>query len=155
MYVFLPAPGSTLQQFEQELTPTNWGEWLSRFESRAGHVGLPRIQVASKTDIKPALKDIGLNRVFDSFAGLSALVLGVGAKLTSVSQSTALKVDERGTEAISVGILGGVAGGVQGGRLGQPPPLFEMIINRPFFFAIMNEHTKQLIFLGAVTCPNC
>jgi hypothetical protein len=43
---------------------------------------------------------------------------------------------------------GGVAGGMIGG---PPPPLpFKMITNRPFFFAILNKPTGQLLFLGAV-----
>lgn len=75
-----------------------------------------------------------------------------GAKLTSASQSTSLKVDERGTEAISIGVSGGVVGGVPGGGFVPPPP-FEMIINRPFFFAIAHQPTGQLLFLGAVVEP--
>ncbi len=155
MYIFLPSQDLSLSEFEKELTPESWPEWLSRFESRVGYVALPRIQVASKTDIRPTLREIGVTRIFDTFESLLPIEPVVGAKLTSVSQSTTLKVDERGTEAISIGVFGGVVGGVQGGRLGTPPPPFEMVVDRPFFFAIANERTKQLIFLGAVVCPNC
>ncbi len=44
-------------------------------------------------------------------------------------------------------------GGVSGGQLAPSPKPFEMIVNRPFFFAIAQEHTGQLLFLGAVAEP--
>jgi serpin B len=66
-----------------------------------------------------------------------------------------LKVDESGTEAVSILMVGGVIGGVPGGQLGgpPPPPPFKMIMNRPFLFAIVDKPTGQLLFLGAVMEP--
>jgi serine protease inhibitor len=151
MYVFLPSKDSTLGNFEGSLSPSNWQEWKSQFKSRLGEVGLPRFKVDSNFDVRSTLEDLGLSRAFQNLRAFSPLV-PYGAKLTSASQSTSLKVDERGTEAISIGVSGGVVGGVPGGGFVPPPP-FEMIINRPFFFAIAHQPTGQLLFLGAVVEP--
>lgn len=70
-------------------------------------------------------------------------------------QKSQLKVDESGTEAVSIGVVGGVPGGVAAGMIGgpPPPPPFKMIMSRPFFFVIVNKPTAQLLFLGAVMEP--
>lgn len=152
MYVFLPSEASNLTRFENSLTPENWNAWLSRFESRPGHVGLPKFGITSSVNIRSALESMGVSRAFNTLEAFSPLA-SQGVMLTSASQNTSLKVDEQGTEGISIGLIAGVVGGVMGGRLGPPPKPFEMIVNRPFFFAIANSQTKQLLFLGAVVEP--
>lgn len=152
MYVFLPSETSNLTQFERLLSAEKWQEWLSRFESRPGHLGFPRFEVATNLNVRSALQGLGLQRAFKTLAAFP-LLAPEGAKLSSASQNTSLKVDEQGTEAISVGLLTGVVGGVMGGRMGPPPKPFEMIVNRPFFFAIADDQTKQLLFMGAVVEP--
>ena len=153
MYVFLPSKDSNLSEFERTLTTENWQTWTSEFESRLGVVELPRFQTSSGFDLRAGLEEIGLKRVFETAGAFLPLVPVDGATLVSASQSTTLKVNERGTEAISIGLMGGVPGGVAGGQMGPPPKPFEMIVNRPFFFAIEHERTGQLLFLGAVLEP--
>jgi serine protease inhibitor len=99
------------------------------------------------------LKGIGVARAFETFSTFSPIAPLTGAKLTAAIQKTNIKVDERGTEATSVGLMAGVLGGIIGGIQGPPPKPFEMIVNRPFFFAIADDSTGQLLFLGAVLEP--
>lgn len=152
MYVFLPSKDSSLSEFEKSLTPANWQDWMTHFESRPGLLGLPRFQIETGFDVRAALEGLGVKRAFESFAAFSPIVPLDGLKLTSAIQKTSLKVDEQGTEATSVSIMMGVIGGIMVSQ-GPPPKPFEMIVNRPFFFAIENNQTQQLLFLGAVVEP--
>lgn len=155
MLIFLPSEHSSLKEFEQILNAENWQSWQSRFASRAGEVGLPRLQMETRFDVRAALEELGVKRAFATFAAFSPIVPLDGARLENAIQKTQLKVDEHGTEAVSIGMVGGVVGGVAGGAMGgpPPPPPFKMIMNRPFFFAIVNRPTGQLLFLGAVMEP--
>jgi serpin B len=155
MYVFLPTEDSSLKELEQTLTAKNWQEWLSQFVSREGMVGLPKFKTETGFDVSAALQELGVRRIFEQFAALRpAVTIPEGARLTNALQKTEISVDEKGTEAISVGIAGGVPGGVAGGIPGQERPKpFVMIVNRPFFFAIRHNPTGQLLFLGAVVEP--
>jgi serine protease inhibitor len=155
MLVFLPREDSTLKEFEQSLDAAHWQNWQSKFDSHEGTVGLPRIQLQTGFDVRAALKEIGVNRAFDTFAAFRPIVPLDGARLENAIQKTQLKVDESGTEAVSILMVGGVIGGVPGGQLGgpPPPPPFKMIMNRPFLFAIVDKPTGQLLFLGAVMEP--
>jgi len=155
MLIFLPSETSSLKEFEQTLDAEQWKNWQSKFESRMGTAGLPRLQMETGFDVRAALKELGVNRAFDTFAAFRPIVPLDGARLENAIQKTQLKLDEHGTEAVSIGMAGGVIGGVAGGMFGgpPPPPPFKMIMNRPFFFAILNKPTGHLLFLGAVMEP--
>ena len=154
MYVFLPAEDSSLKELEQTLTAKNWQERLSQFGSREGMVGLPRFKTETGFDVRAALKELGVKRIFEEFSALRpGLTIPEGARLTNAVQKTELSVDEKGTEAISESYSGGVPGGVPGGTIGERPKPFVMIMNHPFFFAIRHNPTGQLLFLGAIVEP--
>jgi serpin B len=153
MCVILPSEDSSLAELEQSLTATNWQNWQHEFSSRLGHLGLPRFQIETGFDVRAALQGLGVTRAFETFVAFSPIAPVTGAKLTSAIQKTNIKIDERGTEATSVGMVGGVLGGIIGTIGGSPPKPFEMIVDRPFFFAIADEKTNQLLFLGAVVEP--
>jgi serpin B len=155
MYVFLPAEDSSLKELEQTLTAKNWQEWLSQFNFREGMVGLPKFKTETGFDVRAALRELGVKRIFEQFTALQpAVTIPEGARLAGAIQKTELSVDEEGTEAISVVFAGGIPGGVAGGMPGQERPKpFVMIVDRPFFFAIRHNPTGQLLFMGAVVEP--
>ena len=67
--------------------------------------------------------------------------------ISSVLQSTYLKVDEKGSEAAAVtatAITTSVA------RRERP---FQMIVDRPFFCAIADRRSGALLFVGAIYDP--
>jgi serine protease inhibitor len=155
MFVFLPREDSSQKEFEQSLDTAHWQNWQSKFESRLGTVGLPRLQMDTGFDVRAALMELGVERAFETIAAFRPIVPLDGARLENAIQETRLKVDEHGTEAVSIGLMGAVLGGVPGGQIGgpPPPPPFKMIMNRPFFFAIVDQATGQLLFLAAVMEP--
>jgi len=158
MYVLLPAPDSSLSELEQSIDSTNWSEWLKQFAWRMGRVGLPKFAIETGFDARALISLLGVKRAFNnstSFASFYPARFG-GAWLTAAIQKTTLRTDERGTEATSVGLVGGVPGGVAGGSAGglpPPPPPFEMIVDRPFFFAIADRPTGEILFMCAVVDP--
>jgi serine protease inhibitor len=151
MYVFLPDEDSSLKEFEQSLTADNWASWVSSLSSREGYLELPRFHSVYRADVKTILTDLGVQRAFTAFSSFAPLVENSGgAALTRVLQVISLKVDEKGTEVVSAGISGGVIGGISGGPRPEP---FRMIVNRPFFFAICDNQTHAILYMGAITDP--
>ena len=149
MYVFLPSTESSLKELEQTLSARNWQEWVSQFRSREGMLGLPKFKIGTSFDAGAALQELGVRRIFEELAALRPVIGIEGARLTEARQVTDVSVDEKETEAISVTMVGGVVGGIGA----EPPKPFEMIVDRPFFFAIRHNSTGQLLFLGAVVEP--
>lgn len=79
------------------------------------------------------------------------LVGPAGGTLTRVQEGTSMTVDETGAEILSCSAIGGVIGGLCGKC--PPPPLFQMIVNRPFFFWIVDARSNQTLYLGSVVEP--
>jgi serine protease inhibitor len=87
---------------------------------------------------------------FDSFHSFApAVTNSEGAKLTRSVSVILLSVDEKGTEVVTTMMTGSVVGGIEG----SPPPPFQMMVNRPIFFAICDRKTKAILYLGAIVEP--
>lgn len=151
MYIFLPEEDSSLKDFEQFLTADNWAAWVADLSSREGYLELPRFRSEYRADVQMILRDFGMQRAFTTFSSFAPLVENPeGAALTRVLQVISLKVDEKGTEVVSAGIVGGVIGGISTGPRPEP---FRMIVDRPFFFAICDNQTHAILYMGAITDP--
>ena len=62
-----------------------------------------------------------------------------------------VEVNEEGTEAAAVSAVHAVALSM---RPTKPPRTFEMIVDRPFFFAIRDDLTNTILFMGSVEEPD-
>jgi serpin B len=151
MYIFLPDSDSDLRQVEQVLTDENWSRWLSQMAEHEGHLKLPRFSLQYRAEISQVLVDLGMPQVFYPVSSFSPLVMNPeGAALTRVLQAVLIKVDEKGTEAASATFVGGVIGGVSSGPKPEP---FQMIVDHPFFFAICDNETQTILYMGAINDP--
>jgi serpin B len=68
-------------------------------------------------------------------------------RINDVEHKTYTKVDEKGTEAAVATSVGIVATFV------RSTPRFEMIVDHPFFCAIVEQHSAAMLFAGVVTIP--
>lgn len=150
MYVVLPPKEMTFPKFCAELSSTVGTNWTRVMGKRDGNLRLPRFRMETETDLSAPLGAMGIVQVFD--AGRAALE-GISDRkplyLMGVLQTDFVEVNEKGTEAAAVTQLELGAAMVQA----PPPPPFEMIVNRPFVFAICDDWTGVVVFLGAVVDP--
>ncbi len=149
MYIFLPQASSDLEQFNQELTIANWREWLSQMRSQPGNISLPKFKLEYDIELKDILASLGMSRVFNpAQADFSALTDSAVA-IDTVKHKTAIEVNEEGTEAAGVTSIGV--------RITSAMPEnqpFQMSVNRPFFFAIRDDITETILFMGNVRDPD-
>ena len=117
---------------------------------RDGHLRLPRFRIETQADLSAPLKMLGMSQVFDP-AG--ATLEGISDRkplyLMGVLQKDFVEVNEKGTEAAAVTTI------MCGAALNPPPPPppFVMIVNRPFVFAICDDFSGVVVFLGGVVDP--
>ncbi len=147
MYVFLPAAGSGLDQLYEHLTAENWQNWLSSFRMMEGEVGLPRFTYEYETSLSDVLKALGMEIAFDGdradFSGMHPIPPNL--YISEVKHKTFVEVNEKGTEAAAVT---SVEVGVT-----AMPETFTMIVDRPFFFSIVDDITGTILFMGSVLEP--
>jgi serpin B len=92
---------------------------------------------------------MGISRAFDSErAAFDGIGVGDGLFLRGITQSDFIEVNEEGTEAAAVTKL--MCLGALHGDWARP---FEMTVDRPFLFAICDDYTSTIVFLGVVVDP--
>lgn len=145
-YVFLPKENSSLPAFYQNLNAQNWEKWMTQFQRRKGSIRLPRFKTEYDITLNKALSALGMGEAFTSRANFSGM--GDNFAISEVKHKTFVEVNEEGTEAAattSVGIMATSA---------STEPPFKMIVNRPFFYAIRDNKTGSLLFMGSIVEPS-
>lgn len=152
MVVLLPKQAYHRSQLIERLDLQQWLSWMDQFEKREGTLKLPKFTLEYKTLLNNMLKALGMEIAFDpgraDFSGISQEVYDQGNRLfiSEVLHKTFVRVDEQGTEAAAVTSVGVGVTSVQ-------PDRFEMVVNRPFIFAIRERTSNTILFLGAITRP--
>lgn len=120
---------------------------MPQFRNREGSIRLPRFQTDYDITLNDALKSLGMAEAFSNKANFS----GIGDNLTisQVRHKTVIEVNEEGTEASAATSVGMVATSLR-----EPQQPFKMIVDRPFFYAIRDNQSKNILFMGAVVEPN-
>jgi serpin B len=143
MYIFLPEPSSNLDEFLEDLNAENWKSWLSQFREELDlRLIMPRFKLEYQVLLNDALKALGMEIAFIPYvanlSGIAPLLF-----IEKVIHKTFLEVNEEGTEAAAVTLVGlPPASG--------PRPF---VVNRPFFFTIHDNWTNTILFMGTVTEP--
>ena len=152
MYVFLPDEQTGLDQFERNLTSENWDMWMKSFQVTPGDLMLPRFKVEWESQLNDALKALGMAEAFDSgradFSQIAELNSRNNLYISEVKHKSWGEVNEEGTVAAAVTSVGVFTTSVQ-----QPREKFVMKVDRPFFFAIRDNRTGVVLFMGSVVNP--
>jgi len=152
MYVILPVQVTDAKQFQPVLTADAWERRLARFAEGEGTVRLPRFKLDFDAQFDPALKALGMERVFDrnlaEFEGIRSEPPPIW--IDQILHRAVVEVNERGTEAAAVTSL--VMVGEAMSR--RQPRRFEMIVDRPFFVAIRDQLSGVILFMGWVGDPS-
>ena len=113
----------------------------------------PKFKLEYTKELGPPLASLGMDVAFHprsaNFSRMAPLELLPWDNLyiNKVRHKTFVEVNEEGTEAVA-------ATSVEiGGIVSAPPPPIPFTIDRPFFFAIRDNQTKTVLFMGVVVDP--
>lgn len=165
--IILPM-GHQLSDLVKAINLNDMQQWRSQMFRQKVTLALPKFKLEQTHNLKKPFIDLGLENLFSpceaDFSGWfeqsqlpktqrecsnqekeEAL-----AYIKDAKQSTYIKVDEEGTEAAVVTVIGGCSGTCP---VSAPPPPRQMIIERPFFFMIYDKLTESIVFMGAIHNP--
>lgn len=151
MLVLLPATVDGLAGLENTLTAGNMAKWTAAMKQEEVRVALPKFNLSWGTeDLVPALKDLGMSLAFDNrqadFNGIAEtreLFIGM------VLHKAFVEVREKGTEAAAATAVIAEATGIP--PLKPEPKVFRA--DRPFVFAIRDNASGSILFLGRLANP--
>lgn len=148
MVVALPPADQSLAD-PPRLNSQTWQGWQAGLRSQPGRVELPKFKLEFGTDLVPTLTALGMGPAFDAKQANFQALSPVPTVISQVVHKTVVEVNETGTEAAAATAIGMTATSAPI----QPPPPFEMVVNRPFFMAIQDYHSGTILFMGWVTNP--
>lgn len=144
LMIFLPAKGKSLGDFCAGLNPDAWNEWMGKFSSAKVNLCLPKFKLEFTIGLIPSLTSLGMGSAFSNFADFSG-ISGARLKISKAIQKTFMEVNEEGTEAAAATAIGFEFYAVE--------EVFQMQINRPFFFALYDQQSKTILFAGTMLDP--
>ena len=149
MYIFLPAEDSSLEDFLGGLNTETWSEHMTAFREMEGEISLPRFTFEYESGLKETLKALGMEVAFDpreaDFGAMYPIRAGENLYIEDVKHKTFIDVNEQGTEAAAVTSVEI--------RMESAMETFQMDMNRPFFFAICDDLTGTILFMGSLVTP--
>ncbi len=149
MYVVLAKDAPTLDAFVKDTSAASFSKLRASMTMQKGNIGLPRFSVRYAMSLNNTLKSLGMQRAFSRGADFSNLhEAPPPLAISDVQHASFLKVDEAGTQAAAATTVGIHVTSIQFG-----PPPFSMIVDHPFFVAIRDEKSGQLLFIGTIARP--
>lgn len=146
MLVIVPEPGS-FADVEAGLDPSALAAVVDALSPTQVNLGLPRFEIRSQVALADVLRALGMEVAFDpGAADFSAMTGDRDLYIADVVHEAFIAVDEEGTEAAA-------ATAVVMGVTSAPAEPVELVVDRPFVFALRDTTTGAILFLGRVVDP--
>ena len=150
MIVMLPGEGKTINDVVSNLNSESWNDatfYMDRYEV---NLRFPRFKAECSYEMhKTILPEMGMVTPFSDEADFSGMTGNKLVKISKVIHKTFVEVNEEGTEAAAVtSVVGDVTAG--------PPPgtIIDYVVNKPFVFAIRENSTGAILFIGKIGSVN-
>lgn len=141
MVVLMPPAGS-FETFEQNLTAASLATHLAALRSEELELSLPKFELRTNTSLSQSLIALGLGAAFGTRGDFSRMSTEAQLGISDVVHQSFVKVSETGTEAAAAtAVIIGVT---------SVPQTRPVVIDRPFVFAIRDDATGAIVFLGRV-----
>lgn len=148
MVFILPDKGTTLEELLQD--ESFLGDALGSLSSDRATMGevvfkVPKFDFASSLDLRSMARSMGIERLFTQSADFSNLSTTQPLFVSGIMQNATIAIDEKGVEAAAYTEIRWVGSAQPSGRA-------EMILDRPFLFAITGVDGSPL-FIGTLNDP--
>ncbi|MEM9886435.1 MAG: serpin family protein [Bacteroidota bacterium] len=146
MNIFLPKEGESMDALISSLNVTDWNAWQTMYDTTEVLFAMPKFELAYEKKLNQILTDLGMEIAFSGKADFSKINEQGGLKISEVRHKSFITVDEKGTEAAAVTIIGIEATSI--------PAYAVMEVNRPFVFVIRDHESNSVLFIGKVLNPS-
>ena len=145
MLVVMPNAGTSLNSFVASLTPAMLTTWEGQLQTGMGNLSMPKFTATFGASLVQPLTTLGMQAAFCSDPMASFPGIGLVC-IQDVEHKTVVEVDESGTVAAGATTVTIVPTAVE-------VPLFNLTLDHPFFYAIRDDKTGELLFIGTMMNP--
>ncbi|GMK38019.1 serpin [Paenibacillus sp. CCS19] len=147
MVILLPSAGSSLDALQEKIWNGKVG-LLEQWKDEYGSIQLPKFSIGYSATLNDSLKALGMQQSFSEAADFSGLSNEANVRISKVKHKSKIEVSEEGTKAAAVTSIETTTTSAEVVR--EP---FDMIVDRPFFLAIVDEQSKAVMFTGSIYNP--
>jgi serine protease inhibitor len=150
MVLILPDKETDLATLAQKLRTGSWKDTIAEFSEASGSITLPKFKVSYRDSLIAPLTELGIKAIFQPSQDFAPMFDDARKFFVSgLIQQTYLRVDENGSEAAAATEVQMEATAMRRQRL-KP---FDLVLDRPFLFAIVDDESGQLLFAGVLREP--
>ena len=146
MLIVLPDAGEALTDFLAHVTLDALNASISQMQKEYGAVALPKFTVTYSNEMAPILKTLGMAVALECPGADFSALTTVPVCIDSVLHAARIEVDETGTVAAAVTTVGTIITAIQA-------PQFNLTLDHPFLYAIRDDETGELLFIGTLLDP--
>ena len=147
MVVVMPKAGS-MEAFEQTLTLESLQNLLGQMQRASVTLSMPKFKFEAAFNLNATMQALGMKDAFDAEnADFSGMDGKKDLSITSMLHKAYIDVNEEGTEAAA-------ATAVVVGLTSAPGQSYTITLDHPFLFAIRDNATGTLLFVGRMANPS-
>ena len=143
MTILLPREGKSVNDVLSGLTAEKWQQNYQWMDEAIVDVKLPRFETKTDINLEDIMSALGMPNAFIyGTAEFPGFCTCEDIYIDLMKQVAKIKVNEEGTEAAAVTIIGMKDSAV------QDPPHYKFYANRPFLYVISEQSTGSIFFIG-------
>lgn len=140
MDIFLPREDKTVGEVLETLSGSNW---QPKYQYTDVDLKLPRFETDTNQPLVEVMSELGMPTAFSEYAEFPYFC-NSPCCIGQMFQVAKIKLDEEGTEAAAVTVIGGNATSI-------PPAPKPFYANHPFLYVISEQSTGTIFFIGQYT----
>jgi serine protease inhibitor len=143
----LPPQDRPVRDWARSIDRKSWEHWVDHLGSREVALSLPKWRQEYKATLNATLAKLGMAVAFNALqADFSGMRKERDLYISRVVHKTFIEVDEEGTEAAA-------ATGVEMRAGAMPAEPAKFVADRPFLYAITDDESGTILFIGLVASP--
>jgi serpin B len=142
MTVLLPTEGGSADALVASLDGPRWSTIVNGLHDATVDLSLPKFRVEFEDRWNDVLTTMGMGIAFDERADFTRISRSGGLQIGFVKQKTFVDVNEEGTEAAAVTVVGIVRTSM--------PQVEVMRVDRPFVVVIRERFSNTILFAGKI-----
>ncbi|WP_075343338.1 serpin family protein [Tenacibaculum agarivorans] len=144
MTIFLPEENKTVDDVLNYFKTKKLTEYLTNYKEEEVDISIPKFKFAFEKKLNQTLQNLGLGIAFTAEADFSGMT-DKKVKITLIKQKTFIDVNEEGTEAAAVTVIGIETTAIKDN--------ISFTANKPFVFFITEKETNSICFAGRISTP--
>jgi serpin B len=142
--IILPDTSVDINNLIDSLTPEKLSNWHDSLDLHLCALHLPKFELEYDISLVNVLSRMGITDAFGAGANFSRMRPARDLFISSVRHKTYVSVDEQGTEAAAVTVIGMTTGI-------DEPVIFDMRVDRPFLFIVWEKTSGSILFIGRIS----